>query len=96
MQGAPARVLAVHTEFVVVEAAGQRCCVPSLLTTELHPGDWVLLDRGAIVRRAEPPDAALDHPFDADLLDERRHYPTEDPESAPAILRHPPQGGSLA
>jgi hypothetical protein len=96
MQDAPARVLAVHTEFVIVETAGHRQCVPSRLIGELHPGDWVRLDGGAIVRRATPPDAALDHPFEADLLDERRHYPTEDPESAPPSLHRPPAGSSLA
>lgn len=96
MGEAPVRVLAVHTEFVVVEAAGRRQCVPNLLMGELHPGDWVRLDRGAIVRRAASPDAALDHPFEADLIDERRHYPTEDPESAPPLLHRPPAGPSLA
>lgn len=95
MHAAPARVLAVHTEFVVVEAAGQRCCVANRMTREIHPGDWVMLDGGAIVRRAAPPDAALDHPFEADLIDERRHYPTEDPETAPPVLHHLPAGPSL-
>jgi hydrogenase maturation factor len=96
MPSAPARVLAVHTEFVVVDAAGLRCCVANRTAVELQPGDWVLVDGGSIIRRTAPPDAALDHPFEADLIDERRHYPTEDPESAPPILHHPPAGPSLA
>ncbi len=75
-----ARVLAVEPDFLVVDAAGRRCCVPSLLGGEPHPGDWVLLRGGTAARRAAPPEAALDHPIDADLEDERHHYPTEDPD----------------
>ena len=79
---APARVIVVELEFLVVEAAGVRHCVPVAGCGEVRPGDWVLLGDGAAVRRTAPPEAALDQPFDADLVDGRRHYPTEDPELA--------------
>lgn len=96
MAAAPGRVVAVHTEFVVVEASGRRQSLPNRSTHELRPGDWVLIDAGAVVRRAAAPDAALDRAFEADLVDERRHYPTEDPETAPPVLHHPPAARALA
>lgn len=87
---APARVISVELEFLVVEAAGARHCVPTTLCDDVRPGDWVLLGGGAAVRRAAPPDAALDHPFEADLVAGRHHYPTEDPEIAGPRV-HPPR-----
>lgn len=93
---APAQVLAIEPDFAIVEADGRRRRASTVLVDGLRPGDWVIIAGGAIVRRVEADQAemmarayriATGLEIDDDLDDERHHYPTEDPETAPA--RHP-------
>jgi len=93
---APAQVLAVEPDFAIVEADGRRRRASTMLVDALRPGDWVVIAGGAVLRRVKPDQAemmarayrtATGLEIDDDLEDERHHYPTEDPETAPA--RHP-------
>lgn len=93
---APAQVLAVEPDFAIVEADGRRRRASTALVGEIQAGDWVVIAGGAIVRRVEADQAemmarafrtATGIDVDDDLDDERHHYPTEDPDTAPA--RHP-------
>jgi hydrogenase assembly chaperone HypC/HupF len=95
---APARVLAVEPDFAIVEAGSRRRRASNPLADELHPGDWVLIARGAVVRRVRPDQAEMTaHAFrtatgldiDDDLEAERHHYPTEDRGEASARHHHP-------
>ena len=61
-----------------------------MATTEaVHIGDWVLVDGGAVRQAAPSPHDDGDIAVDADLEEERLHYPTEDREAGRA-LRHTP------
>jgi len=93
---APAQVLVVEPDFAIVEADGRRRRASTVLVDALRPGDWVVIAGGAVLRRVEPDQAemmarayrtATGLEIDNDLDDERHHYPTEDPETAPG--RHP-------
>ena len=95
---APARVLAIEPDFAIVEAEGRRRRASTLLVDGLHPGDWVVIAGGAVVRRVEADQAemmarafriATGIDIDDDLDDERHHFPTEDPGTAPARHPHP-------
>jgi len=92
---APAQVLAVEPDFAIVESDGRRRRASTVLVDELRPGDWVVIAGGAVVRRVEAGNAemmarafrtATGLDVDDDLEAEHRHYPTEDPETAP--VRH--------
>lgn len=96
---APAQVLAVEPDFAIVEAAGRRRRASTLLADDLHPGDWVIIAGGAVVRRVDADQAemmarafrtATGLDIEDDLEAERHHYPTEDPEVAPVRPHHPP------
>jgi hypothetical protein len=90
MGAAPAHVLAVEPDCLVVEAAGRRRRAAMAVTDRIRPGDWVLIDGGAVVCGVPCSTVEVDIAADADLEDERHHYPTEDPETAPAVRHHPP------
>jgi hydrogenase assembly chaperone HypC/HupF len=47
----PARVLAVDTDFALVEGGGRRRRASTLLTPHLKPGEWVVIGSGAVLRR---------------------------------------------
>ena len=95
----PAQVLAVEPDFAIVESEGRRRRASTMLVDELHPGDWVVITGGAVVRRVEADQAemmarafrtATGIDVDDDLDDERHHYPTEDPDTAP-VRHHTPR-----
>jgi hypothetical protein len=90
--------LAVEPDFAIVEADGRRRRASTDLADELHPGDWVMIAGGAVVGRLAAGQAVkvatsfrmtAGREVDEDLEDERHHYPTEDPETAPARHPHP-------
>jgi hydrogenase assembly chaperone HypC/HupF len=59
---APARVLSVRDDHVLVDQDGRRLRATTLLVPEVAVGDWILIGSGAVLRRLEPADAL-------DLLD---------------------------
>jgi len=90
MNATQAHVIAVEPDCVIVEAAGRRRRAAMSRTDDVRPGDWVLIEGGSVVTGAATCAPAGDIAFDGDLVDERHHYPTEDPDTAPPVLHHPP------
>ena len=91
-----AHVIAVEPDCVIVEAAGRRRRAAMTRTDGVHPGDWVLIEGGAVVSGHACHRDVGDIAFDGDLEDERHHYPTEDPDTAPPVLHHPPTRSTTA
>ena len=92
------RAVAASSRSTTVRATepSNRRRASTALVGEIQAGDWVVIAGGAIVRRVEADQAemmarafrtATGIDVDDDLDDERHHYPTEDPDTAPA--RHP-------
>jgi hydrogenase expression/formation protein HypC len=51
---APVHVISVDGATAVVDAGGLRRTASTLVVPEIQPGDWALMNSGALVRIVEP------------------------------------------
>lgn len=100
---APALVLAVEPDFAIVEVGGRRRRASTQSPDELHPGDWVLIAGGAVVRRVGSAQASLMarelRPTETEGAVEAHreaghHYPTEQQEDDQPMPPGRPWGSS--